>query len=147
MLYNRNTNISENIIKHILRTSMNERTHFFIKICISHTLFSKGLMFLWWVRDGWRDISQREDFFFPYLIPEARGCQRLHPPCKLVIDASDRLHVPRSTGILSTLSKSNGVVLITWSPSGYTPVVTKCPDRAVLFTNHNMTACQSTRGH
>ena len=42
------TNISENIIKHNLRTSMNDRTHFFIKICISHTLFS---MFLWCVRD------------------------------------------------------------------------------------------------
>ena len=27
--------------------------HFFIKY-ISHTLFSKGLMFLWCVRDGWR---------------------------------------------------------------------------------------------
>ena len=39
-------------------TNFNERTnqptHFFIKICISHTLFSKGLMFLWCVRDGWR---------------------------------------------------------------------------------------------
>ena len=33
---------------------MNKWTHFFIKICISHTLFSKGLMFLWGVRDGWR---------------------------------------------------------------------------------------------
>ena len=41
-------NISGNIIKHNLRTSMNERTHFFIKICISHILFS---MFLWCVRD------------------------------------------------------------------------------------------------
>ena len=30
---------------------MNQRTHFFIKICISHTLFS---MFLWYVRDEWR---------------------------------------------------------------------------------------------
>ena len=30
---------------------MNERTHFFIKIYISHTLFS---MFLWCVRDEWR---------------------------------------------------------------------------------------------
>ena len=30
---------------------MNERTHFFIKICISHTLIS---MFLWCVRDEWR---------------------------------------------------------------------------------------------
>ena len=38
------TNISGNIIKHNLQTSMNERTHFFIKICISHTLFSKWLM-------------------------------------------------------------------------------------------------------
>ena len=33
---------------------MNERTHFFIKICMSHTLFLKGLIFLWCVRDGWR---------------------------------------------------------------------------------------------
>ena len=39
---------------HNLRNSMNERTHFFIKICISHTLFSKGFMFLWCMRDGWR---------------------------------------------------------------------------------------------
>ena len=30
---------------------MNERAHFFIKISISHTLFS---MFLWCVRDAWR---------------------------------------------------------------------------------------------
>ena len=30
---------------------MNERTHFFIKLYISHTLFS---MFLWCVRDEWR---------------------------------------------------------------------------------------------
>ena len=45
------TNISGNIIKHNLRTSMNERIHFFIKIYISHTLFS---MFLWCVRDEWR---------------------------------------------------------------------------------------------
>ena len=33
---------------------MNKQTHFFIKTCISHTLFSKGLMFLWCVRDEWR---------------------------------------------------------------------------------------------
>ena len=33
---------------------MNEQTHFFIKICISHPLFSKGLMFLWYVRDDCR---------------------------------------------------------------------------------------------
>ena len=54
LLYIRNTNINGNIIKHNLRTSMNERTHFIIKMCISHTSFSKGLMFLWCVKDEWR---------------------------------------------------------------------------------------------
>ena len=33
---------------------MTNETHLFIKICISHTLFSRGLMFLWYVRDEWR---------------------------------------------------------------------------------------------
>ena len=48
MLYGYNHNID-------LRNSVNERTHFFIKICISHTLFSKGLIFLLcerWVETG-----------------------------------------------------------------------------------------------
>ena len=68
-------------------------------------------------------------------------------PCKLVREASDRLRVSRSTVILCNLSKSDRVVLITWSPSDFTPVVRKCPDRVVMFTNQNVTACQSTRGH
>ena len=49
MLYSRNTNISGNIIKHNLRTNT-----LLYKKYISHTLFSKGLMFLWCVRNGWR---------------------------------------------------------------------------------------------
>ena len=52
----------------------------------------------------------------------------LAPPCKLVRQAPDRLRVPRSTVILWTLSKSDREVLITWSPSGYTPVRPECPD-------------------
>ena len=56
------------------------------------------------------------------------GVSTFAPPCKLVWDASDRLRVPRSTVILSTLSKSDRIVLITWSPSGYTHVVPECPD-------------------
>ena len=116
-------NTSGNIIKHNLWTSMNERTLFFIKIYISHTLFSKGLIFLWCRRHGRRELySKREGFFFPYLLPGARGWQRLDPPCKLVRDASDQLRVPCST------PKSDRVVLITWSPSGYTPVRPECPD-------------------
>ena len=39
-MYSHNTNTSGNIIKHNLRTSMNELTHFFIKD-ISHTVFSR----------------------------------------------------------------------------------------------------------
>ena len=52
LLYNHNdnTNISRNI--RLSKIMMNE-THLFIKICISHTLFPKGL-FLWCVRDEWR---------------------------------------------------------------------------------------------
>ena len=41
LLYSRNTNISGNIIKHNLRTSMNERTHFFIKIYLSHFILKR----------------------------------------------------------------------------------------------------------
>ena len=37
-----------------LHNSMKERPYFFIKIYIPHTLFSKGLMCLWCVRDEWR---------------------------------------------------------------------------------------------
>ena len=54
------------------------------------------------------------------------GLPTLAPSYKLVIDASGQLHVPRSTAILCTLSKSHLVVLITWSPSGYTPVRAEC---------------------
>ena len=35
------TNISRNIIKHNIRTSMNERTHFFIKIYLSHFILER----------------------------------------------------------------------------------------------------------
>ena len=41
MLYNRNTNISRNIIKHNLRTSINKRAHFFIKIYLSHFILER----------------------------------------------------------------------------------------------------------
>ena len=56
LLYSRNTNISRNIIKHNIRTSMNERTYFFIKIYLSHFIL-KRVMFVVcerWVgdRDG-----------------------------------------------------------------------------------------------
>ena len=39
--YSRNTDISGNIIKHNLRTSMNKRTHFLIKIYLSHFILER----------------------------------------------------------------------------------------------------------
>ena len=122
---------------------MNERTHFFIKIYLSHTLFSKGLMFQWCVRDGWRDICSERGLILPISPSRSQGVPTLAHPCKLVRAASGRLRVPRSTAILCTLSKSHRVVLITWSPSGFTPVRPECSDHAVLFTNQNVTACQA----
>ncbi len=41
MLYSRNTNMSGNIINHDLQTSMNEQTHFFIKIYLSHFILKR----------------------------------------------------------------------------------------------------------
>ena len=103
-------------------------------------------MFLWCVRDGWRDIYS-ERGLLPISSSRSQGVPTLTPPYKLVRDASDRLLVPHSAAILSTPSKSDKVVLITWSLSGYTPVVPNCPDRAVLFITHNVTACQSILDH
>ena len=91
---------SGNIIKHNLRTSMNERTHFFIKIYISHTLFSKGLMLLWCARWAERHILREG------ISSKSQGVPTLAPPSKLVRDASGRLRVPRSTAVLSTLSNN-----------------------------------------
>ena len=64
--------------------------------------------------------TQREDPFFAYLLPGTRGCQRQRRP--------GRLRVPRSTTVHCTLSKPDRVVLITWSPSGYTPARPECPN-------------------
>ena len=89
---------------------------------ISLTLYSwKGWCFCGVWEMGGETYTQREDFFFPYLLPRARGCQ-------FVRDASDRLRVPCSTAILCSLPKSDRVILIMWSPSGYTPVRPKWPD-------------------
>ena len=122
---------------------MNEWTHFFIKIYISHSLFSKGLMFVLCVRDGWRDIYSERGLLLPISSSRSQGVPMLAHPCKLVRNTSGRLRVPRFTAILCTLSKSHHVVLITWSSSGYTPVQLECSDRAVLFTNQNVTTCQA----
>ena len=85
-------------------------------------------MFLWCVRYGWRDILSKRGLLLPISSSRSQVVPTLAPPCKLVRDASFRLRVPRSTAILCTLPKSDRVIFITWSPSGYTPVQPECPD-------------------
>ena len=85
-------------------------------------------MFLWCVRDEWKDIYSERGLLLPISSSRSQRVQTLAPLCKLVRDASDWLRVPRSTAILCTLSKANHVVLITWSPSGYKPIRPEWPD-------------------
>ena len=92
---------------------------------ISLILFSKwSTVVVSWERDV-ETYTQGEDFF-SYLLLGARGSQCLHPLASR--NTSDRLRVPRSTAILCTQSKSDRMVLVTRSPSGYTPVRPECSD-------------------
>ena len=111
--------------------NFNERMNTLLYKNISLTLYSqKGWCFCGvWEMDG-ETYTQREDFF-SYLLPGARGCQCLYPLASW--DTSDQLHVPRLTAILYTLSKSDRMVLIMWSPSCYTPVWLECPDALSSF--------------
>ena len=81
LLYSRNTNTSGNIIKII-----NERNKLVYKIYISDTLFSKGLMFLWCLRNGWREIYSERGLLLPISSSGSQGVPRLALPCKLVRD-------------------------------------------------------------
>ena len=119
--------IQAETIKHNLRTSMNERTHSFIKIYLTHFILERvdvSVVCERWVE---RHILRERTSSSHILFQEPEGANAC-TPCKLVRDASDRLRVPRSTAILCTLSKSDRMVLITWSPSSYTPVRPECSD-------------------
>ena len=85
-------------------------------------------MFLWCVRDGWRDIYKERGILLPISSSRSQRVPTLVPPCKLVGDAPARLRVPRLTAIICALSKSDHMVLIMWSLSGFTPVRPKWSD-------------------
>ena len=108
-------------------TQFSERIYKILYKDTSLILFSKGpTVVVVWEIDGETYLRERNSshIFFR----EPGGVPTLTPSCKLVRDASDRLRVPRSTAILCTLSKTDRMVLITWSPSGYTPARPECPD-------------------
>ena len=58
----------------------------------------------------------------------------------------NQLCVPCSTTILCTLSKSDCMVLIMWSPSSYTPVQPDCPD-VLSSSSLLITAWQLVKAH
>ena len=106
----------------------NERTNTLLYKNISLTLHSrKGWCFCGVWEVGGEAYSER-GLLLPISSSRSQGMPTPAPTCELVRDASARLRVPCSTAISCTLSKSDRVVLITWSPSGYTPVRPKWPD-------------------
>ena len=125
---------------------MNEWTHFFIKKYISHTLFSKGLILLWSVRNGWRDIYSKGGLLLPISSSWSQGVPTLAAPCKLVRDpliglmSNARIRFSALCLNLTAWFSSRGLLPVTLllNPSALI---------AMLFTYQNETACQSTRGH
>ena len=107
--------------------NFNERneTYLFMKIYLSHFILERGTQFVVSLRDIWRDIySEKGLLLAPYLLPGARGCQRLHSLASRIVrdntNASDRLRIPSVTLDSDWTDCLNGSH-ITWSPSGNTP--------------------------
>ena len=99
----------------------NERTkHFFIKIYLSFYSQKSPQFVVCWEIDG-ETYTRRGDFFRGP--GGANACTPLQAETPL-IGCVSLARLP----ILSSLSKSNRVVLIMWPPSGYTPVGPNCPD-------------------
>ena len=146
MLYSRNTNISGNIIKLNLRTSMNEQTHFFIKIYLS--LFILERVDVSVVCERWveRHIL-REGTSSSHIFYRESGGANTWTPFQVRQRHLWSAACPMLDWFSALCLNLPHMVLITWSPSGYTTVVPDYSDHAVSFTNHNVTACQSTWGH
>ena len=132
------------------------KTHFFIKIYLSHFILERATQFVVSLRDRLRDIySERGLLLALYLLPGARGCQYLHPPLASRI-VRDNLTPVIGCVSLAQLSILTGLCLnlTTWfsyhmvSFQLYTYSTSLPRHTAIpLFTNQNVIACQSTWGH
>ena len=123
-----------------------ERTHFFTKTYLSHFILERVDVSVVWERWVERHIL-REKTSSSHIFFQEPGSANACTPCKLVRD--DLISCVSLARLLFSALHLN---LTAWFSSrfplsGYTPVVLECPDRAAIFTNHNVTACHSTRGH
>ena len=122
---------------------------------LSHFILKRGTQFIVSLRHRWRDIYIERELLAPYLLPGASECQCLHPLASRIFrdntNASDWLHIP---GLTLNSDWTDCLNLTTWfsyhmvsfwlhTCSAGLPRCTAIP----LFTNHNVTACQSTRDH
>ena len=130
-------------------------THFFIKIYLSHFISERGTQFVVSLRDRWRDIYSDRGLLAPYLLPGARGCQRLHPLASRIVrdetNASDQLRIPSGTLVSDwtdclNLTASFSYHVISFRLHTCSTGLPRCT-AIPLFTNHNVTARQNTRGH
>ena len=92
---------------------------------------------------GGETYNQIGDFFLPHTFFQEPGGANACTSLQARQRRLDRLRVPRSTAILSTLRPN----VIAWFSSRDLLPVTHLLYPSALFTNHNVTACQSTRGH
>ena len=117
---------------------MNEtkrNTLFNKNLSLSHFILERSTQFVVSLRDRWTYIySERRLLLTLYLLPGARGCQRLHPLASRIVrdntNASDRLRISGSNRFwLDWLTKSDRVVLISRGLlPGYTPARPAYPD-------------------
>ena len=128
-------------------TNFNVRTTTLLYKNISLTLYSrKGWCFCGVWEMGGETYTLREDFFFPYLLPGTRGCQRLHPLASSsetpLISCVSHARMWFSALCLNLTACFSSCDLLPVTHLLYPSALI-----ALLFTDHNMTACQSTRGH
>ena len=134
---------------------MNERNTLLYKnLSLSLILFSKGAQFVVSLRERWRDIYlETGTSSCPISSSWSQGVPTLAPPCKPYRqrrpNSSDQLCIPRST-----LDSDWTLNLTAWFSYHVVPFrlltcSTGLPRRTAipLFTNHNVTACQSTWDH
>ena len=148
MWYSRNTNISGNIIKHNLRNSINERTHFFIKIYLSPFILKRVDVSVVCERCVERHIVRERTSCSHIFFQEpgdANACTPLQASQRrLWLAACPSLDCDSLHSVQIWPCGSHYVI-----PFRLRTCSTWVPWRAIvfLFTNQNVTSYQSTRGH